>query len=242
MNKPRKVPKVYPAERKHTKRAATRVALFDPEEVAEKRRNKPLTAKEHAFAELWLASAGTRMLRDIAIEAGYSANSASAIATRLTDPGHSPHVVNYIQRRQKELSVKYGTTLEKHMQDLMFIRDKAIEAGAWSAAVQAEYRRGQALGTIYVDRKEIRHGTIDSMSKEEVQRKLEELRKTYRQSPQVIDVEDVAVSRAIDAEREVDRPLGGLDEAGESLLSEVEEGDDEDEDHEGGIMGEPRNP
>lgn len=231
MTKPGKSPKIYPAERKHTRRAATRVAMFDPNEVAEKRRNKPLTAKEHAFAELWLASSGTKMLRDIAIEAGYSPRSASVLATRLTDPTQTPHVVAYIQRRQKELAVKYGTTLEKHMQDMMFIRDKAIEAGAWSAAVQAEYRRGQALGTIYVDRKEIRHGTIDSMSKEEVQRKLEELRKTYRQSPQVIDVEDVEVSKSVDVEREIDKPLGDLDEAGSSLLSEDEEGDDEDEDH-----------
>ena len=242
MTKPGKSPKVYPAERKHTKRAATRVALFDPEDIAEKRRNRPLTAKEHAFAELWLASSGTKMLRDMAIEAGYSVVSASAIATRLTDPGHSPHVVYYIQKRQKELAVKYGTTLEKHMQDMMYIRDKAIEAGAWSAAVQAEYRRGQALGTIYVDRKEIRHGTIDSMSKEEVQRKLEELRKTYRQSPQVIDVEDVDVLKAVDAERDIDRPMEGLDEAGESLLSEIEEGDDEDEDNAGRVVGESRDP
>ena len=55
-----------------------------------------------------------------------------------------------------------------------------MEAGAFGAAVQAEYRRGQALGTIYVDRKEIRHGTIDSMSKEEVMRKLEEIKKIYQ--------------------------------------------------------------
>jgi hypothetical protein len=118
------------------------------------------------------------------------------------------------------------------MQDLMTIRDKAMEAGAWSAAVQAEYRRGQALGTIYVDRKEIRHGTIDSMSKEEVQRKLEELRKIYQASPRVVDVEDVDVIQSIDNERNIDKPAEEvLDEAGNSLLSEDEEGDDEDEDH-----------
>jgi hypothetical protein len=69
------------------------------------------------------------------------------------------------------------------MRDLQLIRDKALEAGAYAAAVQAEYRRGQALGSIYVDRKEIRHGTIDSMSKEEVQRKLDELKKLYGGPP-----------------------------------------------------------
>jgi hypothetical protein len=75
------------------------------------------------------------------------------------------------------------------MRDLQLIRDQALQAGAYGAAVQAEYRRGQALGTIYIDRKEIRHGTIDSMSKEEVMRKLEEIRRLYGQGGgPVIDI------------------------------------------------------
>jgi hypothetical protein len=55
----------------------------------------------------------------------------------------------------------------------------ALENGAYSAAVQAEYRRGQAQGDIYVSKSEIRHGSIDSMSKEEVQKALDELKRTY---------------------------------------------------------------
>jgi hypothetical protein len=93
------------------------------------------------------------------------------------------------------------------MKDMQMIRDKAIESGAYAAAVQAEYRRGQALGTIYVERKEIRHGTIDSMSKEEVQRKLDELKKLYGGPPPtaIIDLspEDVRES----AEKDVDPPF-----------------------------------
>ena len=59
------------------------------------------------------------------------------------------------------------------------IRDGAIEAGAWSAAVQAEYRRGQAEGNIYVNKSEVRHGSIDSMSKEEVERALKDIKEQY---------------------------------------------------------------
>ena len=125
------------------------------------------------------------------------------------------------------------------MKDLQFIRDKAIEAGAWAAAVQAEYRRGQALGTIYVDRKEIRHGTIDSMSKEEVQRKLDALRKLYQGNPDVVDAQ---ITQSIEYEKKADHTQEFLDEAGEGLLSEDEEGDDEGEDHPGGVVGESRNP
>jgi len=154
-----------------------------------------------------------------------------------------PHVVDYIRRKQAELSERYGTTMEKHMRDLLMIRDRAIEAGAWSAAVQAEYRRGQALGTIYIDRKEIRHGTIDSMSKEEVQRKLEELRKVYAQSPQVVEVEDVKVVESIEIEKGADTPVEEvLDEAGKSFLSADEGWDDEDEANEGGDVGQSGNP
>ena len=40
----------------------------------------------------------------------------------------------------------------------------------------AEYRRGQAQGNIYINKSEIRHGTIDSMSKEEVLKALNEIR------------------------------------------------------------------
>ena len=214
-------------------KALIRVASYDPHvHKLSPGRRKELTARELRFVELFLGATGALTMKDAAVEAGYPEKSAHATANKLTNPALNPHVVAYMQKRQRELAAKYGTSLERHMQDLMTIRDKAIEAGAWSAAVQAEYRRGQALGTIYVDRKEIRHGTIDSMSKEEVQRKLEELRKIYQASPRVVDVEDVDVIQSIDNERNIDKPAEEvLDEAGNSLLSEDEEGDDEDEDH-----------
>jgi phage terminase small subunit len=209
------------------------VASYDPNvHKLSPGRRKELTARELRFVELFLGATGAMTMKDAAVEAGYPPKSAHAIANKLTNPSLNPHVVAYMQKRQRELAAKYGTSLERHMQDLMTIRDRAIEAGAWSAAVQAEYRRGQALGTIYVDRKEIRHGTIDSMSKEEVQRKLDELRKIYQASPRVVDVEDVEVVRSIDKERNIDKPAEEvLDEAGNSLLSEDEEGDEEDEDY-----------
>jgi hypothetical protein len=45
---------------------------------------------------------------------------------------------------------------------------------SFSAAVNAERLRGQAAG-LYIDRKEIRTGSIDSMSREEVLKSLKEL-------------------------------------------------------------------
>jgi hypothetical protein len=58
-----------------------------------------------------------------------------------------------------------------------------MDAGNFGAAVTAEYRRGQALGTIYIERKEIRVGLIDSMSKEDVMRRLNEIQQIYGGAP-----------------------------------------------------------
>ena len=44
---------------------------------------------------------------------------------------------------------------------------------SFSAAVNAERLRGQAAG-LYIDRKEIRTGSIDTMSREEVLKQLKE--------------------------------------------------------------------
>jgi len=138
-----------------------------------------LTPQEWNFVEEFAAGDGHVTLKEAALRAGYSENWAKSRARELTDPEDNPHIVAAIQARRKELGEKYGTTFERHMRDLQVIRDQALQAGAYGAAVQAEYRRGQALGSIYIDRKEIRHGTIDSMSKEEVQRKLEEIKRVY---------------------------------------------------------------
>ena len=90
------------------------------------------------------------------------------------------------------------------------IRDAALEAGAFGAAVQAEYRRGQALGTIYIDKKEVRYGTIDGMSKDEVVMKLEEIKKIYGPAPQeILDVEakDVSCETSVKPKKTLEEPI-----------------------------------
>jgi phage terminase small subunit len=144
-----------------------------------KHKAKTLTPQEWKFVEEFCAGDGHVTLKEAALRAGYSEHWSTNRARELTDPDKCPHVVAAIQERRRELGEKYGTTFERHMRDLQVIRDQALASGAFGAAVQAEYRRGQALGTIYIERKEIRHGTIDSMSKEEVMRKLEEIKKLY---------------------------------------------------------------
>ena len=172
--------------------------------VAPLKRQKPLNGKEWKFVQEYVTGDGRVTLKEAAIRAGYRPTSASVMAWKLTNPQEYPHVVAAIQAYRAELASKYNTSYERHMRDLQLIRDKALEAGAFAAAVQAEYRRGQALGTIYVDRKEIRHGTIDSMSKEEVQRKLDELKKLYGGPPPtaLIDADTGAVIESATRDRD----------------------------------------
>jgi hypothetical protein len=122
---------------------------------------------------------GKLTMKEAAIKAGWKEAQATAAARRMTDPVKCPHIVLQIQEYREQLRAKYDTTYERHMRDMQDIRDGALAAGNFSAAVAAEYRRGQALGTIYVARSEVRHGLIDSMSKEEVMLKLEQIKQLY---------------------------------------------------------------
>ena len=119
------------------------------------------------------------------------------------------------------------------MKDLKMIRDKALESGAYSAAVMAEYRRGQALGNIYIDRKEIRTGTIDSMSKEEVEQKLKELKKSF------LDISDAQVVESIEKEKLVDKELKDedLNGKGKKSVQKTKKSNETVEDSEGGDLG-----
>lgn len=171
--------------------------------VAPLKKQKTLNEKEWTFVKELVSGDGQVTMKEAAIRAGYSVASAKTRAWKLTNPEISPHVVSAIQSYRQELAQKYGTNYDRHMRDLQKIRDAALEAGAFGAAVQAEYRRGQALGTIYVDRKEIRHGTIDSMSKEEVMRKLEEIKKIYQPTPsEILDVDAIEVAKSVEKEKE----------------------------------------
>lgn len=162
---------------------------------------KKLNGREWKFVQELVSGDGQVTMKECAIRAGFSEKSAKVTAWKLTNPEICPHVVAAIQEYRAELNSKYGTNYDRHMKDLQMIRDKALEAGAFGAAVSAEYRRGQALGTIYIERKEVRIGTIDSMSKEEVMRKLDEIKRIYGAPPQtIIDMEPIDVESTIEVE------------------------------------------
>ena len=136
-----------------------------------------LTKKQNDFVQMVTTMEGQLTLREIAQKAGYSSNGSHTRAYELLKPRLNPHVVAAVNRRRKELAEKYSVDYGRHIRDLQKLRDEAVANNAWSAAVMAERLRGQAAG-LYVSKSEIRHGSIDSMSKVEVEKALADLQKT----------------------------------------------------------------
>jgi len=98
-------------------------------------------------------------------------------------------VVAEITRYRDELDEQYKVGYKRHVRDLQKIRDLALDNGAFSAAVQAEYRRGQAQGDIYVSKSEIRTGSIDQMSREQVEIELARIREGFEKTIDVTPTE-----------------------------------------------------
>lgn len=149
-------------------------------------RDSKLTRRQELFVKELVSKDGQITMREAAINAGYPATSAHTRAYEMTNPRVCPHVVAAIQAYRDELDEKYGVNYQRHLRDLQKIRDMALSNGAYSAAVQAEFRRGQAQGDIYVNKSEIRTGSIDSMSKDEVLKALKEIKQNY--APVTIDI------------------------------------------------------
>ena len=94
-------------------------------------------------------------------------------------PKRFPKVVRYKQHLEAQLSNKYQVTFGRHVRKLADIRDAALEKGNYTAAVAAEVQRGRAAG-LYIERKEIRTGSLDTLSTSEIKERIKKLVADYR--------------------------------------------------------------
>ena len=137
-------------------------------------RENGLTDKQRIFVKIYTENEGRMTATECARQAGYSENSADVTASQLLNGKRYPKVVEAVLAKRAELEKTHEVKLNKHVQELARLREKALGEKSYSAAVNAERLRGQAAG-LYIDRKEIRTGSIDSMSREEVLKKLKEI-------------------------------------------------------------------
>ena len=133
-----------------------------------------LTSKQKLFVDIFTKNEGRLTPTECARQAGYKTDRANVTSSELMNVKNYPRVSLAINKRRQELEKTHQVNLSKHVQELARIRDAAYTNESYSAAVNAEKMRGQAAG-LYVERKEIRHGSIDDMSREEVLSKLKEL-------------------------------------------------------------------
>ena len=135
-----------------------------------------LTPKQMKFVNIFIEKGTIQSARQCALDAGFAESGATVIASQLQNPKYYPHVVAEIERRRAELNRRYSISYKSHIQKLAELRDAAEKAGNFTGAIAAEKYRGMVAG-LYIDRKEVMHGTIDSMTVGEVEEKLNELRK-----------------------------------------------------------------
>ena len=133
-----------------------------------------LTDKQRVFVKIYSENEGRLTPTECARQAGYNEDSANVRASELLNGKRFPKVVEAILKRRTEIEKTHEVKLNKHVQELARLREKSLSEKSFSAAVNAERLRGQAAG-LYIDRKEIRTGSIDSMSREEVLKKLKEI-------------------------------------------------------------------
>jgi phage terminase small subunit len=143
----------------------------------EESHGRTLTNRQREFARHYVD--GTHSNAACARLAGYSENSARRQAHHLLDADLFPHVSDLIVELREDRERRYGVTLMGQLKKFTELSDGAEEAGQFSAAINAQRIRS-ALGGLTIDRRETNHfHAIESMSREEVEGRLVELRKTH---------------------------------------------------------------
>jgi len=119
---------------------------------------------------IWIAVNNPRLsLVECAHKAGYT--SPRQMANKLMGKAIIRKEYNYLMNQAKK---KYELNYDRAVQDLYDIRDKAMEAGSFNAAISVQNSLLK-VGGLIVDRKEVMFGKVDQMSREEVENRLAQL-------------------------------------------------------------------
>ena len=130
--------------------------------------DKRLNRRQHLF--IWNAVNNPRLsFIEAAAKSGYKDPRQAANKLMMNKLVRSEY--NYLMNEVKK---KYELNYDRAVQDLYDIRDKALEAGSFNAAISAQNSLLR-VGGLIVDRKEVMFGKIDQMSREEVENRLEQL-------------------------------------------------------------------
>jgi len=159
-----------------------------------------LTARQIEFAHNLVAQENRKTATECAIMAGYSPKTARQIASQLQSAKEYPKVHAYIRSLQEDLWNKYKISPATHMRRLHEIGLRAENPDSkdinefdmkpdLKTALAAEISRGKAAG--YYEKKEKQTGKgIDSLSLEEVDNLLKQMKNTVIIDQTPTDLED----------------------------------------------------
>ena len=140
--------------------------------------DKSLTEMQKDYAKLYVeSSVGSNHLTntEVAIQVGYSPESAYQRAHELLNPKICPHVVRYIGQLKDEFRQKNNIDPDKHMGRLQHLRHIAEENKMVGVALRAEELRGKVAG-YYIDRQIIKQkGSLEDLTEEELNARMKEI-------------------------------------------------------------------
>jgi phage terminase small subunit len=161
---------------------------------------------------IWIAVNNPRLsLVESAYKAGYT--SPRQMANKLMNNPIIRKEYNYLMNEAKK---KYELNYDRAVQDLYDIRDKAMEAGSFNAAISAQNSLLK-VGGLIVDRKEVMFGKVDQMSREEVENRLKQLMGNV--------VEDVALASSdakLDGNEQSQEEIDAMTDLEEESIYDVE--------------------
>ena len=105
-----------------------------------------------------------------------------------------------------EVKKKYELNYDRAVQDLYDIRDKALAAGSFNAAISAQNSLLR-VGGLIVDRKEVMFGKIDQMSRKEVETRLAQLMGNIVEIGVETKKEDIKVVEEVEEEELSSTPV-----------------------------------
>lgn len=149
-----------------------------------------LTKRQRNFVLLLVHSEGKKSASQCAYEAGYAKNSCRITASELQNPKLFPKVVDAINAEVSANAERYRCTTERSLAVLQRIRDQAVENKNFGNAVAAERARGE-LVNLYDKKLTVLHGSIEQMSRAEVEQKIKDMMKQYDITEEAEEVKPV---------------------------------------------------
>ena len=175
--------------------------ISDQEEVPVEFANldNKLTRRQRNF--VWIAVNNPRLsLIECASKAGYKDPRQAAVNVFKNELVRKEF--NFLSNEVKK---KYELNYDRAVQDLYDIRDKALAAGSFNAAISAQNSLLR-VGGLIVDRKEVMFGKIDQMSRKEVEQRLAQLMgniieigvETKKEDPKVVEEVEEESSQSVE--------------------------------------------